>query len=118
MKLLSLMFAATTMVLPLTAAPALANSDAATESGSQITVQTTGNVTFDLDSDQIFDLHGTGTLYVRETTSKTTKVLQASGTTVTYSVNGVAKPYDDTAKDWLRGVLASEPPPPPPPAAP
>ncbi|HEX4420525.1 MAG TPA: hypothetical protein VH165_21565 [Kofleriaceae bacterium] len=117
MKLLSLLFTATAMVVP--AATAMASPDASTESSAdQISVQTTGNVTFDLDSDQIFDLHGTGTLFVSDKSHTTTKTLQAQGSSVVYAVNGVAKPYDAAAKDWLRGVLASQPPPPPPPPAP
>lgn len=117
MKLLSLLFSATAMVLPAATAMA-APTGTVQASGDQVSIQTTGNVTFDIDSDAIFDLHGNGTLYVFERAGNTTRTLQAQGSSVIYTVNGVTKPYNDAAKDWLRGVLEDAPTPPPPPPAP
>ena len=94
--------------------PSTGSSDA----GGQLQVQTTGNVTFDLASDQIFDLHGDGTLRVTEHNGGTTTTLFTQGSQVTYTVNGANLPYDDDAKEWLRRVLAQRPTPPTPPTPP
>jgi len=117
MKLLSLLFSATAMLLPAASAIAAPTATVAT-SGDSTQIQTTGNVTFDVDSEEIFDLHGTGTLFVSQRANHVTRTLQAQGSSVIYTVNGVTKPYDDAAKDWLRDVLDSAPTPPPPPPAP
>jgi hypothetical protein len=117
MKLLSLLFSATAMVLPATAAMA-APTGSVEASATQVQIQTTGNVTFDLDSEEIFDLHGDGTLFVSERADRTTRTLRARGSSVIYTVNGVTRPFDDDAKDWLRAVLENAPPPPPPPPTP
>jgi hypothetical protein len=115
MKLLGLLFSVTAMfAVPSIPSAAAAAADVHPDA-DQISVQTTGNVTFDLDSDDVFDLHGNGTLRVTENDGTTTHFLSARGTQVIYKVNGAARPFDDDAKDWLRGVLAQEPPPPPPP---
>lgn len=117
MKLLSLLFSATAMMIP--AASAIAAPTTTIEASADSSqIQTTGNVTFDLDSDQIFDLHGNGTLFVSQRANHTTRTLQAQGSSVIYTVNGVTKPYDESAKDWLRDVLETAPTPPPPPPAP
>jgi hypothetical protein len=113
MRLIALLFSATAMLV----APAAVRADrmdVATES-SQISVQTTGDVTFDIASDEVFDLHGDGTLHVTDHTGNTTRTLFAEDDDVIYKVNGVKKPFDEDAKDWLRGVIAQLPPPPPPP---
>jgi hypothetical protein len=116
MNLLSLLFYAAAVAAPTPACGAPQSASGGTvDAGSQIQVQTTGNVTFDLDSDEIFDLHGNGTLRVTERSGSVTRMLFAQGTHVTYTVNGASRPYDDDAKDWLRGVLAQQPAPPPPP---
>jgi len=114
MKLLSLLFGATAMLIP--AANAFAAPTGTVEAtGDSTQIQTTGNVTFDTDSDAIFDLHGNGTLFVSQRANHITRTLQAQGTSVIYTVNGVTKPYDEAAKDWLREAIDSAPTPPPPP---
>jgi hypothetical protein len=117
LSLLSLVFGAAAMMTPATDAIA-APTGSVEASGDSTQIQTTGNVTFDVDSDAIFDLHGTGTLFVSQRANHTTRTLQAQGSSVIYTVNGVTKPYDEAAKDWLREVLDSAPTPPPPPPAP
>jgi len=118
MKLLSLLFSATAMMLIPGASATAAPTGTVETSGDSTQIQTTGNVTFDVDSEEIFDLHGTGTLFVSQRANHTTRTLQAQGSSVIYTVNGVTRPYDEAAKDWLRDVLASAPTPPPPPPAP
>ncbi|MEZ4364014.1 MAG: hypothetical protein R3B48_27825 [Kofleriaceae bacterium] len=83
---------------------------------SEIEIRTTGNVTFDAASDALFDLHGDGTLRVNENEGKTVRTLITRGTTVTWKVNGTARPFNASGKSWLRKILKARPTTPTPPA--
>lgn len=121
MNMLSLILSATALFVAPTFAPAAATAapqPLADIESSSVQIQTTGNVTFDLQSEQIFDLHGDGTLRVSELNHGQLRQLWAQGSQVVYQVNGVNAPYDNAARSWLRQVLSSAPPPPPPPPPP
>jgi predicted dehydrogenase len=102
------------------AAPRLAAADTQTyqHDGHAVEIRTTGTVTLDPASDAIFDLHGDGTLRVREKHGHHVRVLTARSRGVSYQVDGARHAYDDDAKAWLRRVLANEPAPPTPPPPP
>jgi len=119
MNLLELLFSATALISPVSASGApQSSSSGPVDVSSQVSVQTTGNVTFDLGSDQVFDLHGNGTLRVTEINGNVIRELVAQGNQVVFTVNGASRPYDEEAKDWLRGIVAALPAPPPPPPPP
>src|SRR5689334_6986270 len=108
MKLLSLLFPVAMASPPAppatpTPAPPTASSDSNwnfQNGASQVQIQTTGNVTFDPDSDALFDLHGNGTLRVQEKNGHDVRVLTAQGNEVIYKVNGTVRPYEADAKAW------------------
>jgi hypothetical protein len=100
------------------AVPAAARADSSyqvTRGVSTVSVQTTGNVTIDIGSNEIFDLHGDGTLHVHEVLKQTVRDLRASRDGVTFTVDGAAHTYDKDAKMWLRRVLSAIPKTPEPP---
>lgn len=118
MKLLALLVSATTAFVAPLIAGAAPQDIVVSDGAVSVRVQTTGHVTFNLSSESIFDLHGDGTLGVTATDGNTTRTLFAQGSVVDVRVNGVAVPYDDAARAWLRDVLSALPPPPPPPPPP
>jgi hypothetical protein len=85
---------------------------------SEIEIQTEGNVTLDPDAAALFDLHGDGTLRVRERTGKDLRELTAQPGTVVWRVNGAPRAFDADGKAWLRKILKARPATPTPPPAP
>ncbi len=82
---------------------------------SEIDVQTTGHVRLDPDSEPLFDLHGDGSLQVRERSGSDVRVLTARRDEVVWRVNGSVRPFDGEGKAWLRKILVARPQPPAPP---
>lgn len=104
---------------PPTSATAPSNSQWTFKNGaSEIEIQTEGKVTFDADSAALYDLHGDGSLRVRERDGKDVRLLTAKGDKLSWTVNGTARPFDAEGKAWLRGILKARPATPAPPKTP
>lgn len=130
MKLLPLFFPVAAMAAPPTPPTPPATPTPSAPSGgagsqwtfkngaSEVQIQTTGNVTLNPDSDPSFDLHGDGTLHVRERDGKDVRQLTARRDGVVWQVNGASRPFDAAGKAWLKKILKARPQTPTPPAPP
>lgn len=124
----SLLFPLATAMSPVPPVPPATPTPVATEpsssqwvfksGASEIEIHTEGNVTFDPASEAIFDLHGDGTLRVREKKGKEIRLLTAQRDEVIWSVNGATRPFDAEGKAWLRRILNARPAVPTPPTPP
>jgi hypothetical protein len=86
--------------------------------GRSIDARFIGDVRIDLQSEDVLAVPAGASVTIEERTGKPSRRLTiAEGKTV-YTVNGVEKPFDTTARQWLRQVLSTMPERPTPPAKP
>lgn len=129
MKLLSLLFpfaASAASAAPTPPTPPTPSAPAAPTVGnwtyksgsSEIDIQTTGEVTLDPTSAEVFSIRDDGTLRVQEKTGKDLKLLSAKKGSTVWLVNGKSKPFGADGKTWLRELLKARPATPTPPTPP
>jgi hypothetical protein len=66
----------------------------------------------------MFDLHGDGTLRVRERARRHLRLLIAHAADVSWTVDGKVGPFEADGKAWLRRILKARPAVPVPPKPP
>jgi len=86
--------------------------------GASIDARFTGDVRIDRKSDTVVSVPTGASVTIDERTGNASRHFSVENGRTSYAVNGVERPFDASARQWLRDVLSTMPERPVPPAKP